>query len=976
MVFKWFLKSCAYVVLVYVFFVFLPTTLSVFGAITPTPTLPPIPNAPLSCSVAENLGTCPKDLRQAGVYVLEPCVDTYEQFIQNPLKNHFWALDQEVTDQGKADERARQFVYWVVSKNSIDDHPGIKTVWNMTRNVTLFLFVLVVSLFGLGYIIGQQSNFQIKIELWPNIMKIVLGLLYISFSFAITIFIIQISEILMKFFIENLGGKDLFNVYFGASSSEVNYTNFIGCKDLNFKVQEAIKTELFILKLRNVTYYVMGVMLLLRKILLWFLIFVSPFLVLLMPFVFIRNIGWIWIGVFFQWVFYGPLFALFLGALSTIWKRGIPYPFEFSRAGNLLGYIYPTGINIVYGGPGQIGTHKIGAINNGNYVDTYTEYIISLIMLWAVTFFPWWLLRIFRDYCCDGIYAMKNILMGMFDKMAAGPGPKPPSSGPMPTPSTTGTSLKLPHEVETKTTVKTHIETIEQVKKSTTEEIHKSLDLSMTKLTDVARFETNKQTHEAVQKNLTFLSQPTKAETPAERQKFMNIRTELFNRSIKEDKIAQQMLSSISSSTVERNIQKERIIKTVPQSNSVFQSVATKTNIAQDKVSSVSSSFITSVLNNNSVVNHLSQTTNAPVSQVKTILTSYQQNLSQPTYQSKFTPKTSTQTITQSPQQIITNISKQTGIQKEQVSSVIQNVASVAKSTAVTNSFINTVASNEKIVSNIAQQTMTTAPQIRTVLTSYRQHTHKPTVEAVKQIAQQTGVAEEKITTIIKSVSDIAKNNSEVVKAVALKENIKVEDVEKVVSAQVPLVTEPEKHIEETVAIPPSVSIEDYEEVKKMWTSQYEKGEVPVTENITTRDEWVENDIVFITNTLNKLMSSDDKLKQEGVDDLSYILPIFLINNLKGEELVVYLKAKIEAAKHVKEMRDMEKQITEKLKSQSQQDEELVEIEKPKQKEEAKHMEMQMEIDESQDKPKEEPAPESSPPEESKQEKKTPENLN
>ena len=56
--------------------------------------------------------------------------------------------------------------------------------------------------------------------------------------------------------------------------------------------------------------------------------------------------------------------------------------------------------------------------NTSNYVDTFAEYIISLIMLWTVLILPWWLLLIFRDYCCDGIYSMKNILLSMYDPNA------------------------------------------------------------------------------------------------------------------------------------------------------------------------------------------------------------------------------------------------------------------------------------------------------------------------------------------------------------------------------------------------------------------------------------------------------------------------------------------------------------------------------------------------------------------------------
>ncbi|MDO8641136.1 MAG: hypothetical protein Q7R33_06290, partial [Nitrosarchaeum sp.] len=342
---------------------------------------------------------------------------------------------------------------------------------------------------------------------------------------------------------------------------------------------------------------------------------------------------------------------------------------------------------------------------------------------------------------------------------------------------------------------------------------------------------------------------------------------------------------------------------------------------------------IETVSNNKTIVNDIATKTNISAPQVQTILNSYKENVTQ-------------QTVNP-----IQSISNKTGIEQTKISSVISQVTQLAQTqTGVNTSFIETVSNNKTIVNDIATKTNISAPQVQTILNSYKEDTVN-SQKAVQNISQQTGISHEKITQVINSVNDVAKNNSEVINTVALKEHVKAEDVKKVIAAQIPLVMQPEKHIEETVSIPPSVSIEDYEEVKKMWTSQYEKGEVPVTENITSRDEWVENDITFITNTLNKLMSSDDKLKQEGVDDLGYILPIFLINNLKGEELVVYLKAKIEAAKHVKEMREMEKQITEKLKAKANDDEELVDIEKPKEKEQEKQLEMHMEMDENPDKP-------------------------
>ena len=798
------------------------------------------PPAPLPCG-----GPCPEGMpevyKNSEYYKGEKCTDSYDEFLKNPLTNHFWSLDEATTTQGKANDRARQFLYWVMTKNAIDQHPSIRAVWSITQNIALFLFLIVAALFGLGFIVAQRSDFQQKMQIWPIMYKVGAGLLYIVFSYAIIITFIQLSEVIMKFFIESQGGDRLFNIYFsGTTSKEGSYAIFVGCRDLNYKVQEAVKAEMFLMKITNVTYYVMGVMLLLRKILLWFLLFASPFLALLMPFVFIKNVGWIWIGVFAQWVFYGPLFALFLGALTKIWQNGIPFPFDFSRTNKVEGYVYPTGINIVYGGPAQVGKQILGLMNNGNYVDTFAEYVISLIMLWAVIFFPWWLLRIFRDYCCDGIMAMKNVLMSLYDKLAAPP-KNPSPQGPIPSSrSFNNTSMKVNRDVDMSQKIK--METLQEIKQAKTEDITKSLNLSMNKITDIAKFETNKTTNETVRKNIDMLSQPTKATTPIERQKFMNIRTELFNRTIKDDKIARQILSSISSSKTEINTRKEELLRTVPRTAPLLATF--KVNISTEKTASMNATLVNTVSANTSLLQNIVQTAQAPIQQVQSVLTSYKVNFSQ------------------APAQMLTNIAKETGI----ASATVQS--------------------------------------------------------------------------IIKAVAASIKNNKEVVKIVAEKEKMKEEDVAQVIKKQI---AEPEKTIEETVTIPPNVSIEDYEEVKKMWTQQYEKGEVPTSENIISREQWVDQDIVFITNTLNKLLSIDDKLRQEGVDDLAYILPIFLINSLKGEELVVYLKAKIEAAKAVKHDMDKEKEITEKLKRKSEETEEFVDVKK-KEEENTKTLEMSQEL--------------------------------
>lgn len=646
----------------------------------------------------------------------EECTPDYAVFKTDPAKYHYWIEDPDVTAQGKSNDRARQFIFWVTTHSAIDNHPVLTKVWGTTRNLSYFFVILTAALLGIGIIIGQRTNYETGIKVWPGVTKILLAIFYIAFSATLVITIVQLSEVMMKFFIENLGGKDLFNVYFSGVSQEKNYVDFVGCRDLNIRVQEAAKSEMFLLKLTNWSYYFMGGMLLLRKIILWFLLFVSPFLAILLSFSLIKNVGMIWIGVFFQWILYGPLLALFLGGLSSIWKYGIPFVFDFSRINTTAGYIYPTAINILYGGPAQ----KLGlATNNGNYVDTYVEYIITLIMLWAVTIFPWWLLRIYRDYCCEGINAMKNMMLANLNP--GHPNGPLPSPTPMNLSSSVGAEMKISREAGSKIT--SRIETIEEIKKARTEDITQSLNIKASKITDVAHFETNKSINETVNKNINYLKNPIQAPTSSERQKYMNLRSELSSRASKADPIANRFIKSVIVSRI--NIaEKENIIKTLPKA---------------------------------------------------------------------------TETLT----------------------------------------------------------------------------------------------------------------------------------------------LDTKKNIEEKIAVSPAVTLDEYEQVKKMWTNAYEKGEIPKTENIRSRGEWVEGDIVLITNTLNKLLSDDEALKAQALDEVGFILPIFLINNFSGDQLVTYLKAKIEAARTVKTLIDREKEITERLKAGA---EEKVDILKPKKKEAEKTMELKEEL--------------------------------
>ena len=201
---------------------------------------------------------CPDELSQAYTSKGEKCVGDYDTFKADPAKNHFWVEDPEITSQGKADERARQFIYWTVNRSSIDNHPTLTKIWGITRNMSYVFVVLIAAVMGIGIIVSQRMNFGSKVQVSPYIWKLLLILLYITFSASIVILLIQGSEILMKFFIENLGGNKLFNIDFGAVSAEKSYIDFVGCRDLNIRVQEGVHAELMMLKITNIAYYIMA----------------------------------------------------------------------------------------------------------------------------------------------------------------------------------------------------------------------------------------------------------------------------------------------------------------------------------------------------------------------------------------------------------------------------------------------------------------------------------------------------------------------------------------------------------------------------------------------------------------------------------------------------------------------------------------------------------------------------------------------
>lgn len=685
-----------------------------------------------------------------------------------------WQVDVEVTEVGKSSERARQFLYWVLSHPSIDSVPVLAQMWAFSRNIVYIFVVLVLVFLGLFWMLSRRhlgptftgiGPFNFSPNLPSLFLKIGAILLFVTLSYVLILGLIQIGDLLMRFFIEQVGGKDLFNIFFAPNIKD-NYINFVGYRDMNFLHNESAKTSLFLIRLTSFTYNFLAIILILRTVILWFLLIVSPFLAILMPFIFIRNAGWMWIGTFFQWLFYGPLVALFLGSLARIWGAsdtvnkvsGIPYPFDFSLVGQPGGQVFKTAINILVGGPAQ----TLSPTNSLNYIDTYAEYVIALVMLWAMILLPWLLLRIFRDYCCDVFRANQAAITSLFDRLKGITPPPPPA----PPPSEKGLAFELPFRRVISLVQKINLENTADVQRAQTQQIVEALGVSVSSLQDIAQFEMNAEKQKMAQVQLESLSQPEKIAAPLEREKFVSLRSEITSRARAGDRLAQRMISASEKKT-------EEVLRSVP--------------------------------------------TVMPVGMV------------QP--------------------QILTQISQKTGLTKERVSEILRVLPTIG----------------------------ITEPA------------------RARLVAQKAGVSEAEVAKVL------------------------------LATPALPTVALPAK--------PPTVTVEDYEEVKRMWLTHYRQAEVPVSEKIKSRQDWLKNDAVKITNTLNLLQSLDPKMKEKGIEEVAAILPFLLLGGFSQEETVTYLKAKFEAARLVLEEMEEREKVKEEAKKEAE--EELVEAPTAK-KEEAK----------------------------------------
>ncbi len=439
-----------------------------------------------------------------------------------------WTKDPETTFVGKMATRTGVFLDWTLRTytwaNVVPGQPNaLAKAWVAIRDVVYAFLILMVLVAAFIFITTRGRNLKVK-EFIPRFIVVVL---LIVFSYSILQLIYQITDIVQGFFLRLPNGsiissKDLLSISF-------DYKNFQGYKRLGDTMEESGMVSLLLVKATSITYLAMAGVLLIRKIIMWFFIILSPIFPLLILFYPVRNTAKLWAGEFLRWVLYAPLFTVLLSGLVNIWKAstptvtGIPLAFDLGAKET----IYPTAVNILLGGPGQ----AIAIENSVNYPGTFALYVVALLMLWVVIILPFILLKIlldaFKGYPLqEGIYQMFKSTSGLYNRLlpTSSPKPLPPTM-----PQTTGDMRSIPQYRSSSYSESSQSSASRYKYTQKDTEILRLVDIKIPTIRDVAKYESQTTHTNNIQNTLMGLSKPETMRSAEDRQHYSYVRTRLLH---------------------------------------------------------------------------------------------------------------------------------------------------------------------------------------------------------------------------------------------------------------------------------------------------------------------------------------------------------------------------------------------------------------------------------------------------------------
>src|SRR3989344_2131929 len=460
-----------------------------------------------------------------------------------------WVQDPEVTFVGKVAARSGEFLDWTLanynwsSVSSGNSNP-LASFWATIRNIVYAFFTLFVLISAFVIIVTRGKN----ITVMKFIPRFIMILLLVTFSFALIQFIYQITDAIQGFFLKGTNPDCIAKNINTICQNDLlfvgwDYKGFQGYRLLDSSFDESVFVSLLLVKLTALTYYVMVGILLLRKIILWFFIVISPIFPLLLLYSPIRNTAKIWAGEFFRWLLYAPIFAIFLSGLVAIWRSSTNIPLQFKLDNKDI--VYQTAISILLGGPGQ----TVSLQNSVNNRDTFALYVVALLMLWVVIILPFLLLQIFLDFLHDFSFSentlMKQLVAGGSSLIGRGTGGQPPPPPAQPE----GIARALPF-ISSKIAIP-QIQTNEAIINARSD-LLRLANLSIPTMRDIAKYETSllssdigkHQDIARLHETLEGIANPKRITVPMQRDKYNSLQERLKQNAQRGDPLATSILSA------------------------------------------------------------------------------------------------------------------------------------------------------------------------------------------------------------------------------------------------------------------------------------------------------------------------------------------------------------------------------------------------------------------------------------------------
>lgn len=781
-----------------------------------------------------------------------------------------WVIDPEVTFIGKNAARAGDFLDWTLQNYNWacvqqlangqcnNSNNPIAAYWSLIVLYIVVPMLFIVILATSMVIIITRGKSLTIMRFIPRFIAVVL---LIVFSYSLLQFFYEITDLIQGFFLRSqisapcpptcISNKDL--LYVGW-----NYGSFVGLRLLGDQYAESAFISLLLTKLTALTYFVMVFILLVRKIILWFFIIVSPIFPILLLYYPVRNTGKIWIGEFFRWLLYAPLFAIFLNGLVYLWRNQIPLIFPTAAQINSTPIEYPTAVNILLGGPQQV----VSPTNSVNLVGTFALYVVSLIMLWIVILLPWILLQIFLDYAqsfAPGDTAVMKTLVNMATSRGGGPATQGPSEG--------GAAISLPFAKKFSVPIDLKPGPTGAAKEITAQ--NATIRATFNQPSFIPSATVNAQVLNAANVKLPTLRDIARFDvaltsTDTTKQQEVSRFSEQLVR------IANPIVVTNSSERSQVSSLREKLTQQGKSGNVAANSVMNAANASTSSLSNVSNQKVKSMLQQMSNPSSAPASSREKMGQLNQMLKS-ESTTSKNQLASAIlsvNEKTSDKEIQKIKDQLVQSSSSKVG------SAVNSAISQSSKASSQVQSMIKQIANPSSVAKSSDKERVTElrgtlekaskeGNQLASSILSVNEKTTATEIEALQQRIQE---AKDKGDSVATAVADTAKTTN---------------------TTTLPMVNRVQ-----------NVSKEDYQAVKDMWKQNYQNLEVPQGMS-GSRTDWIKDDIAGIDETIGLLSSTDTNKVQQGMDQVSNILPFLLVGGFSQTEIVDYLKAKQDAAKEV-----------------------------------------------------------------------------